>query len=99
MTIQTIAMTKEDGKRNVKVANAIRTQMYNKLVEVVRDAGFDVQVAANGEIAITTCVDATSGSTYYTRLKVSLSDKSLDAKTEKKPKAAKTVDVEIPELF
>lgn len=99
MEIKTLELVKADGKRNVKMANAVRKQMFDKITTVLTDAGFDVAVAANGEIAIKTAIDGHTGDTYYTRLAVSLSAKDLDAKIERKVKAKETVEVEVPNLF
>ncbi len=99
MKIQTIALTNEEGKRQVKIANGVRAQMIEKITRVLMNEGLEVVKAANGDLAITTCVDAGSGNTFYTRLAVSLSDKPLDAKTEKKRKVKTEDETVIPELF
>lgn len=99
MKIQTIAITNDEGKRNVKVANGLRAQMFDKIVDVLTDAGFEVEKGANGDICIKTCVDTLTSDVFYTRLAVSLSNKPLDAKVEKKHKAKPAEDVVIPELF
>lgn len=98
MEIKAIAMVTEEGKRNVKVCNQVRTQMYEKIMSVLSDAGLDVVKAANGDIAIKTCVDASTEEVYYTRLAVSLSNKALESKVEKKSKP-KAEDVVVPNLF
>jgi hypothetical protein len=87
-----------NGKRNVFNCNAIRNQMYNKIMEVVSNAGFEVKKAANGDIAIPTAIDAATGEVYYTRLAVSFSSKDLESKTERKPKEKETVNT-APVLF
>lgn len=97
MEIKAMELIK-DGKRNVKLCNGIRTQMFNKIKEVLEDNGFDVTVAANGELAIATAIDANTEATYYTRLAVSFTDKALDSKIVKKAKE-KAPDVEIPNIF
>lgn len=97
MEIKTMELIK-NGKRNVKLCNGIRAQMFDKVKEVLEDAGFEVVVAANGELAITTAIDASTEATYYTRLAVSFTDKPLDTKIVKKAKE-KAPDVEIPNIF
>lgn len=99
MEIKTLELVKADGKRNVKLCNGIRSQMFDKIGSVLTDAGFEVVTAANGELAIKTAVDAASGDVYYTRLAVSFSAKDLDTKIERKAKAKETVEVEVPDLF
>lgn len=99
MEIKSFELVTNEGKRNVKNCNAIRSQMFDKLIDILGDAGFEATKAANGDIAITTCIDSTTGDTYYTRLAVSLSNKALDAKVEKKVKEKVEETVEIPELF
>ena len=88
MTLKTIELVTAEGKRAVKVANATRKASYEHIMSVLEDAGLAPVVAANGDIAIPTCIDATTGDTYYTRLSVSLSAKPLDSKVAKKVKAA-----------
>ena len=97
MEIKTMELIK-DGKRNVKLCNGIRTQMFGKIKEVLENEGFEVTVAANGELAITTAIDASTEATYYTRLAVSFTDKPLDTKIVKKAKE-KAPEVEIPNIF
>lgn len=87
-----------EGKRNVRICNGIRSQLYDKVVELLEDAGFDVTEAANKDIAFPVAVDANTNETYYVRLALSLSSKPLDSKVVKKAKA-KTDEVEIPVLF
>lgn len=94
--LKNVKMTTDEGKRNVRFANAIRKQMVGKIVEAIENAGFDVSIAANGDIAIATCIDEGSGKTFYTRLAASLSDKEL---TYELPKKEKPVAEEIPNLF
>ena len=98
-TIKSVALTNAEGKRQVKTANSIRSQMIDKITEILVDAGFDVCKAASGELAIKTCVDSTTGNTFYTRLAVTLSDKDLDAKTERKAKVKTAETVVVPDLF
>ena len=98
--VKSFELVTNEGKRNVKNCNAIRSQMFDKIVEVLNDAGFEAVKAANGEIAIATVVDSTVGDTYYTRLAVSLSNKALDSKTERKAQAkTEAPAVEVPTLF
>lgn len=100
MEIKSIELTTAEGtKRNVKVCNAIRSQMFDHVRQVLADAGLDVVVAANGDIAIRTCTDSTTGDTYFTRLSVSFSAKPLDAKIERKAKQKTEDEPEIPSLF
>lgn len=100
MEIKSIELTTAEGtKRNVKVCNAIRSQMFDHVRQVLADAGLDVVVAANGDIAIRTCTDSTTGDTYFTRLSVSFSAKPLDAKIERKAKSKTEDEPEIPSLF
>lgn len=100
MEIKSIELTTAEGtKRNVKVCNAIRSQMFDHVHQVLADAGLDVTVAANGDIAIRTCTDSTTGDTYFTRLSVSFSAKPLDAKIERKAKPKTENEPEIPSLF
>lgn len=100
MEIKSIELTTAEGtKRNVKVCNAIRSQMFDHICRVLADAGLDVTVAANGDIAVRTCTDSTTGDTYFTRLSVSFSAKPLDAKIERKAKPKTEDEPEIPSLF
>lgn len=96
--VKSIALTKEDGKRNTAVCNSIRAQAYDKVMEVLGAAGFDPVRAANGDIAIALVTDSVSGETYNLRLTVSLSSKALDSKLVKKTTAKKDA-VELPILF
>ena len=98
MEVKTVQMVTEEGKRNVKVANGLRAQAYAKVMDILRDAGFDATKAANGDIAFPLVEDAATNEIYYLRLAVSLSNKPLEAKVEKKAKA-KVEDVEVPQLF
>ena len=98
MEVKTVQMVTDEGKRNVKVANGLRAQAYAKVVDILRDAGFDATKAANGDIACPLIKDAATNEIYYLRLAVSLSNKPLEAKVEKKTKA-KVEDVEVPQLF
>lgn len=97
MEIKTMELIK-DGKRNVKLCNGIRAQMFNKVKEVLEAEGFEVEVAANGELAIKTAIDASTEATYFTRLAVSFTDKPLDTKAVKKVKE-KAPEVAIPDIF
>lgn len=97
MEIKTFGLVK-DGKRQVKVCNAIRTQMYERIADILADEGFEVVNAANGDLAIATAYDAESGNMFYTRLSVSFTDKPLDSKLVKKVKE-KAEEPEIPYLF
>lgn len=98
MEIKSFELTNAEGKRNTILANGLRKQMIEKTVSVLTDAGLEAVIAANGDIAIATCVDATTGDTYYFRLAPSLSAKDLDSKVAKKT-ATKKEPVEIPSLF
>ena len=71
--------------------------MVAELIKVLGNAGFEVSNAANGDIAIATCIDENTGDLYNTRLSVTFSSKELDSKVtaKKKEKAA----VELPDLF
>ena len=97
MEIKTFGLIK-DGKRQVKVCNGLRAQMYEHIADLLSDAGFDVHDAANGDIAVATAIDAETGATFYTRLSVSFTDKPLESKLVKKAKE-KPAEVEIPSLF
>lgn len=85
--VKEVTIVNENGKRSVKVANAIRSQMFDKIMEILSDEGFEVTKAANGDIAIKTVIDQSTGDVYYTRLAVSLSAKDLEHKTVSKSKA------------
>ena len=98
MEVKTVQMVTDEGKRNVKVANGLRAQAYEKVMEILRDAGFDAVKAANGDVAFPLVRDESTDEFYYIRLAVSLSNKPLESKIEKKAKA-KTEDVEVPNLF
>ena len=97
MEIRTMELIK-DGKRNVKLCNGIRAQMFNKVKEVLEAEGCQVAVAANGELAIKTAIDASTEATYFTRLAVSFTDKPLDTKIVKKA-TEKAPEVAIPDIF
>ena len=98
MEVKTVQMVTDEGKRNVKVANGLRAQAYEKVMEILREAGFDAVKAANGDVAFPLVRDAATDELYYIRLAVSLTNKPLEAKVEKKAKA-KVEDVEVPQLF
>lgn len=87
----------KNGKRQVKLCNGIRSQVFDKVKEILIDNGFDAVVAANGDIALPIAVDAETGKTFYFRLAASFTNKDLDSKIEKKPVEKKEVD--IPNLF
>lgn len=95
--VKTVEMIK-DGKRNVKVANAMRAQAFEKVIDVLNEAGFAAAKAANGDIYFPLVEDAETGVIYNFRLSASLSDKAVDAKVVRKAKPA-TEEVELPELF
>ena len=100
MTMNAYPLTKENGSRNVKVCNHFRKEMFEAMMELLTSNGFAPVVAANGDIAIPTCVDETTGETYYTRLSVSFSNKPLEHKVERKPSTTKApVADELPSLF
>lgn len=98
MELRTFEMVNAEGKRNVKLCNQMRLQAYDKIMELLVDAGLKPVKAANGDLSFPLAIDANSGDTYYIRLAVSLSNKPLDSKIEKKAKA-KVEDVEVPQLF
>lgn len=98
MELRTFEMVNAEGKRNVKLCNQMRSQAYDKVMELLADAGLEPVKAANGDLSFPLAIDANSGDTYYIRLAVSLSNKPLEAKVEKKTKA-KVEDVEVPQLF
>lgn len=98
MELRTFEMVNAEGKRNVKLCNQMRSQAYDKVMELLADAGLEPVKAANGDLSFPLAIDANSGDTYYIRLAVSLSNKPLEAKVEKKAKA-KVEDVEVPQLF
>ena len=98
MEVKTVQMVTDEGKRNVKVANGLRAQAYEKVMEILREAGFDAVKAANGDVAFPLIRDGATDELYYIRLAVSLSNKPLEAKVEKKAKA-KVEEVEVPQLF
>ena len=98
MELRTFEMVNAEGKRNVKLCNQMRSQAYDKVMELLVDAGLEPVKAANGDLSFPLAIDANSGDTYYIRLAVSLSNKPLEAKVEKKAKA-KAEDVEVPQLF
>lgn len=96
--IKSVKLTTEEGKRNVRNANAVRKQMVDKVKDVLIGAGFDATIAANGDIAIPTCRDEATDSLFYIRLTPTFTDKSLDYKLERRPK--KVEDPEpTPSLF
>ena len=98
--VKRFELVTNEGKRNVKNCNAIRSQMFDKIIDILNENGFNAVKAANGEIAIETVTDSTTGDLYYTRLAVSLSNKALDSKVERKAKAkVETEEVEVPALF
>lgn len=97
--VQVVEMVKEDGKRNVKMANALRAQALDKVIAVLNDAGFEAGKAANGDIYFPLVEDANTGAIYNIRLALSLSDKAIDAKVERKAKAKTTEEVAVPALF
>ena len=86
-----------NGKRNAVLCNGLRGQCYDKVMSVLKDAGFDAVKAANGDIAMPICVDAATGETFSLRLTVSFSSKGLDSKVAKKPATKEAV--EIPSIF
>jgi len=99
MEIKTFTLTTADGKRNVKLANHLRKSMYDKIANILKDNGFDVEFAANGDIAIKTAVDEVSGDTFYTRLAVSFTSKDLATKATRKAKEKDTAAEVMPDLF
>ena len=96
--IKAVEMIK-DGKRNVKVANAVRAQAFDKVIEILNEAGFAAGKAANGDIYFPLVEDASTGTVYNFRLAASLSDKAIDAKVTRKAKAKPETEDEIPEIF
>lgn len=98
MELRTFEMVNAEGKRNVKLCNQMRSQAYDKVMELLADAGLEPVKAANGDLSFPLAIDANSGDTYYIRLAVSLSNKPLEAKVEKKARA-KVEEVEVPQLF
>ena len=96
--VKAVEMVK-DGKRNVKVANMVRASAFGKVIEVLKAAGFEAGKAANGDIYFPLVTDVESGAVYNLRLAVSLSDKDVDAKVERKGKAKVAETVAIPDLF
>ena len=98
MELRTFEMVNAEGKRNVKLCNQMRSQAYDKVMELLADAGLEPVRAANGDLSFPLAIDANSGDTYYIRLAISLSNKPLESKVEKKTKA-KEPDIEVPNLF
>ena len=96
--VQTVEMVKE-GKRNVKVANGLRAQAFEKVIAILCEAGFEAGKAANGDIYFPLVEDAETGAIYNFRLSASLSDKPVDAKTVRKTAPKTKEPVELPELF
>lgn len=97
MEIKTFALTNEKGNRNPKVCNGIRKQMVDKIIEILEASDFEVETAANGDVAIKTAIDINTGNAFYTRLAITFSDKELNSKVVAKKKVADPV--EIPDLF
>ena len=97
-TVKTFELTK-DGKRNTKACNHIRAQMFNKIREIVEEAGFETAIAANKDLAIPVAIDSTTGETYYARITLTFSSKELDSKPAPKAKKPAMDEVELPELF
>lgn len=98
MELKIFEMVNAEGKRNVKLCNQMRAQAYDKVMELLADAGLEPVRAANGDLSFPLAIDANSGDTYYIRLAISLSNKPLDSKIEKKAKA-KEPEIEVPDLF
>ena len=96
--VKAVEMVK-DGKRNVKVANLIRANAFDKVIEVLKAAGFAADKAANGDIYFPLVTDKESGEVYNLRLAVSLSNKDVDTKIVRKGKAKVAEAVEVPDLF
>lgn len=96
--VQVVEMVK-DGKRNVKVANAVRAQAFDKVIAILNDAGFAAAKAANGDIYFPLVEDASTGDIYNLRLAVSLSSKGVDTKVVRKAKEKVVEEEEIPTLF
>ena len=96
--VKAVEMVK-DGKRNVKVANMVRASAFDKVIEVLKAAGFDAGKAANGDIYFPLVTDKESGEVYNLRLAVSLSSKDIDTKAVRKGKAKVADPVEVPDLF
>ena len=96
--VKAVEMVK-DGKRNVKVANLVRANAFEKVIEVLKGAGFDAAKAANGDIYFPLVMDKESGEVYNLRLAVSLSSKDVDVKVVRKGKAKVSAPVEVPDLF
>ena len=96
--VKAVEMVK-DGKRNVKVANMVRANAFDKVIEVLKAAGFAADKAANGDIYFPLVTDKESGEVYNLRLAVSLSSKDVDAKTVRKGKVKESAPVEVPDLF
>ena len=96
--VKAVEMVK-DGKRNVKVANMVRASAFDKVIEVLKTAGFDAGKAANGDIYFPLVTDKESGEVYNLRLAVSLSSKDIDTKAVRKGKAKVADPVEVPDLF
>ena len=96
--VKAVEMVK-DGKRNVKVANLIRANAFDKVIEVLKAAGFAADKAANGDIYFPLVTDKESGEVYNLRLAVSLSSKDVDTKAVRKGKVKVAEAVEVPDLF
>ena len=98
MTMKNFPLTKDNGTRNVKLCNSFRKEMFAALMELLETNGYAPVVAANGDIAIPTCVDETTGDTYYTRLSVSFSNKPLEHKVERATRKVAEPET-LPSLF
>jgi hypothetical protein len=96
--VKAVEMVK-DGKRNVKVANMVRASAFDKVIEVLKAAGFEAGKAANGDIYFPLVTDKESGEVYNLRLAVSLSSKDIDTKAVRKGKVKVADPVEVPDLF
>ena len=86
--VKTLPLTNDKGNRAVAVTNQVRAQMKDKIMAILSEAGFDVCVAANGDIAFPTAIDSATGKTYYTRLAMSFTDRDLDSVTAKRTQKA-----------
>lgn len=97
-TVKTFELTK-DGKRNTKLCNHLRAQMFDKVREAIESAGFETTVAANKDLAIPVAVDSTTGETYYARIALTFSSKELDSKPAARAKKTEKVEEVLPDLF
>lgn len=104
MELKVIEFTNANGNVSVKARDKVRNQIYDKVLEVLRDAGVfaDVVTTATKGIAIPLGINGATNDTIYAHLDLSVSTKSPDykpAKSKGKAKAKQVPEVEVPDLF